>query len=292
MNTTVDQAMSRVINAMYERVGDELTVDDLAHTAMYSKFHFSRMFRQVTGVSPGRFLSALRFQEAKRLLVATSLSVAEISNRVGYSSLGTFSTRFKKFVGVTPTEYRRTGGCWSAGAFGDGNRTGGTEPAATLHGRVCATTAGECGETFVGVFPDAVPHCAPVTFTVLSRPGHFELRDVPEGTWYLLAYGVFRDPGGQDPGNGHPGGGEAERAGGPAGSVGRLGPITVHAGATVEAADVQLRPMRTVDLPVVSAPFAVPPWPVNRRGAGGTRTAGHRGDRSGIDGRLRPLSAT
>ncbi|MFD0592037.1 helix-turn-helix domain-containing protein [Catellatospora coxensis] len=77
---------------------------------MFSKFHFSRMFQRVTGLSPGRFLSALRLQQAKQLLVTTSFNVSDISLRVGYTSVGTFSTRFTRSVGLSPTIYRRRHG--------------------------------------------------------------------------------------------------------------------------------------------------------------------------------------
>ena len=69
-----------------------------------------KLSQRVTGMSPGRFLSAIRLQEAKRLLLSTSLNVADISLRVGYTSLGTFSTRFTRSVGLTPTAYRRLHG--------------------------------------------------------------------------------------------------------------------------------------------------------------------------------------
>lgn len=244
---SVDQAVVRVIEAMYRRIGDELTADDMARTAMYSKFHFSRVFRQATGVSPGRFLSALRFQEAKRLLSSTSLSVAEISNRVGYSSLGTFSTRFKSSVGVTPTEYRRGGGCWRperlAEAAGNGHHSATAGSCRAIRGEVWSGVD-ECGPTFVGLFPDPVPHRSPVRFTVLGRPGPYVLEAVPEGTWYLVAHAA------PPPG---------PAAGDLSGSVGKRGPITVRPDAVPAPADIGLRPMRAVDLPVLAAPFVTRP---------------------------------
>lgn len=251
MNDSVDKAVVRVIEAMYRRIGDELTVDDMARTAMYSKFHFSRMFRQVTGVSPGRFLSTVRFQEAKRLLASTSLSVAEISNRVGFSSLGTFSTRFKSSVGVTPTEYRQGAGRWRATA----EPGAGGGPSSTIGGEVSAGRADiGCGHTFVGLFLDPVPHRPPARFTVLDRPGPYRLERVPEGTWYLLAHATA----------GAPDGGQKVAAG----SVGRHGPITVRRGTTIGRADLQLRPMRTVDLPMLPAPFFTCPPVVATEPAG------------------------
>jgi AraC-like DNA-binding protein len=252
---SIDRAVNRVIETMYERVGDELTVDEMARTAMYSKFHFSRAFRQVTGVSPGRFLAALRFQEAKRLLTDTSLSVAEISNQVGYSSLGTFSTRFKNSVGVSPTEYRRSGGRCRANGARTGCGPGPDAVAATIRGTVVNAAAGTDYEhIFVGLFPGTLPQGPPLRSALLSRPGLYVLEDVPEGSWFVLAYGVGHM--GTAPG--------AEPVGYPAGSIGCLGPLRVRSDTTVSASDLVLRPMRAVDLPPVSAPFVTHPMDVRR----------------------------
>ncbi|MCP2330771.1 AraC-type DNA-binding protein [Actinoalloteichus cyanogriseus DSM 43889] len=103
----IDQAVWQAIDRILDNVGEMVTVEDLARAARYSKFHFSRAFQRVTGISPGRFLAAVRIQEAKRLLGTTSLSVAEISHRVGYASVGAFGSRFASTVGVSPTTFRR-----------------------------------------------------------------------------------------------------------------------------------------------------------------------------------------
>lgn len=110
MEKVIEKAVNRVIESMHANLGEQLTIDDMARTAMFSKFHFSRVFQRATGVTPGRFLSAIRIEEAKRLLVSTTWSVTEISHKVGYASVGTFSSRFRSSVGVAPTTYRRLGG--------------------------------------------------------------------------------------------------------------------------------------------------------------------------------------
>src|SRR3954468_23765148 len=106
----LERAVIRVIDTMRQNLSEQLTVDDMARAARFSKFHFTRVFQRVTGVSPGRFLSAMRLEEAKRLLLSTTLTVADISHRVGYNSVGTFSSRFRNSVGVSPTTYRQLGG--------------------------------------------------------------------------------------------------------------------------------------------------------------------------------------
>src|SRR5690348_15734069 len=106
----MDSAIERALTAMRRNLAEPITIDDLARIAMLSKFHFTRLFQKATGVSPGRFLSAMRLQEAKHLLVTTSMNVAEISYQVGYTSVGTFTTRFRESVGISPTHYRRRRG--------------------------------------------------------------------------------------------------------------------------------------------------------------------------------------
>ncbi len=100
-------AVERSVRRMRLHFGDPLSLDGLAATALMSRFHFLRVFTQVTGVTPARFLRALRLQEAKRLLIESRLSVTEVSLAVGYNSLGTFDTAFTEAVGYTPLQFRR-----------------------------------------------------------------------------------------------------------------------------------------------------------------------------------------
>src|SRR4051794_13944160 len=95
-----ERAVRRAIVSMRADVSRQLGIEDLARVALLSTAHFSRTFRRVTGIPPGRFLTAVRLQEAKRLLASTSLHIAEVSGRVGYRSVGTFSSRFTRSVGV------------------------------------------------------------------------------------------------------------------------------------------------------------------------------------------------
>jgi AraC family transcriptional regulator len=111
----MDEAIARVIRFMHDRLDEPMTVEDLARTARFSKFHFTRLFRRETGYSPSRFLARLRIEEAKRLLASTSMRVADVSCQVGYASVGTFTTRFTTCVGVSPMRYRQVNGLPSGG---------------------------------------------------------------------------------------------------------------------------------------------------------------------------------
>lgn len=243
MEPTIERAIGRVIETMRENLSEQLTVDDMARTAMFSKFHFSRLFQRVTGVSPGRFLSALRLQEAKQLLVDTTLTVTEVSHRVGYSSVGTFSYRFTRSVGVSPSSYRQLGG-FSPTAPADRRRPAAAKHlSGTVHGEVWSTAAEDLGLIFVGLFADPIPRGQPVRCSVLHRTGPYRLDHVPPGTWYLLAHSVAA--------------GLEEAVRGPLGEaalrVGSHGPVKVGADTAVIRADVPLRPVPGLEPPVVRA---------------------------------------
>ena len=69
--------------------------------------HLSRQFREAYGESPYSYLMTRRIERAMTLLRRGDLSVTEVCFEVGFSSLGTFSTRFSELVGVPPSTYRR-----------------------------------------------------------------------------------------------------------------------------------------------------------------------------------------
>ena len=85
----------------------DIDVVDLADHAGYSPHHFSRTFRSTVGVSPGRYLTALRIAEAKRLLLTDSEPVIDVAAAVGFASLSSFTRRFAASVGLPPADLRR-----------------------------------------------------------------------------------------------------------------------------------------------------------------------------------------
>jgi len=100
-------AVVQAIDAMKAGLGRPLSLADIARAGMFSPFYFHRIFREITAVTPARFLAALRMAEARRLLMHSAMTVAEISWRVGYESLGTFTTQFGRLVGVPPGRFRQ-----------------------------------------------------------------------------------------------------------------------------------------------------------------------------------------
>ena len=72
-----------------------------------SKYHFQRLFTATYGLSPAAHLSQRRVERAQDLLRATNLTVTEVCHAVGFSSLGSFSSRFRELVGESPSEFQR-----------------------------------------------------------------------------------------------------------------------------------------------------------------------------------------
>jgi AraC-like DNA-binding protein len=83
-----------------------LDVPAMARAAHASPSHFARQFRLAFGETPYAYLMTRRIERAKALLRGNRLSVSEVSLAVGCQSLGTFSTRFREIVGMTPRAYR------------------------------------------------------------------------------------------------------------------------------------------------------------------------------------------
>lgn len=93
-------------DAMDRDWAESLVLDTVAAEAGYSRYHFVRLFRETYGETPGQYLSRRRIERAQELLRSANLTVTEICMLVGFTSLGTFCTRFKQQVGMTPTEFR------------------------------------------------------------------------------------------------------------------------------------------------------------------------------------------
>lgn len=88
------------------RYAEPLDVPTLARAAHVSPAHFSRQFRTTFGETPHQYLLTRRLERAAALLRGTDHSVLRICMEVGLTSVGSFTTSFKRTYGCTPTEYR------------------------------------------------------------------------------------------------------------------------------------------------------------------------------------------
>jgi AraC-like DNA-binding protein len=233
----MESAVERVIATMWDRYHEPLSLADMADTAIFSRFYFSRVFRSVTGTSPGRFLTAIRLYKAKNLLLQTSASVTEVSYLVGYNSPGTFSSRFTRSVGMSPGQFR------------DLSRTGITPPlrrqvgigrTGQVTGWLYAPKTGRPMRTYIGAFESNIPEGQPKACVALDASGKYELDGLPDGNYFIHAVAVAQQELDPRPWNRRPL------------FVANNQSVQVLADTPVRV-DLRLRPTRITDLPVLIA---------------------------------------
>ena len=106
-DATTFQRLCRARDYLGDSYRERVTLEKAASQACLSPFHFNRMFALVFGETPHEFVTRMRVEEAKRLLLAENHSVTDICFEVGYESLGSFSARFRSLTGFAPSEFRR-----------------------------------------------------------------------------------------------------------------------------------------------------------------------------------------
>ena len=102
----IDPRIEKALALLSKSPAAPLSIKMLAARCSLSVSRFSHLFKKETGHTPQRVWEAFRIEEAKTLLTFTSLSIAEISDRLGYSDPFYFSTRFRKAAGSSPRNYR------------------------------------------------------------------------------------------------------------------------------------------------------------------------------------------
>jgi AraC-like DNA-binding protein len=189
----MNSAVERAIKCIWERYDEPLSLADISRSAILSRYHFSRIFKDSTGVSPGRFLSAVRIYQAKRMLLNTSMTVTDISFAVGYNSLGSFTNHFTASVGISPGRFRRGSGSL---AFGSHITPSASERREGVVTGTVTTPAGFAETSvYLGVFSDPIIQRRPIAATILGVPSPtdpcpYQLVNVPVGAWYVHAVGI------------------------------------------------------------------------------------------------------
>jgi AraC family transcriptional regulator len=189
--TSYSLAVERVIEAMRAQLSEPLSLEEMAEIACLSPFHFNRIFRSLTGLPPGEFLAALRLNAAKRLLLTTSLSVTDVCFDLGYTSLGTFTTRFTHLIGLAPLQLRRLAeeGALPSLKLLDERANKAPRLAVVRRSGVSGSISVPgpfTGLIFVGLFPKPIPQQRPVACVTLTAPGPYQIALVPDGCYYLL----------------------------------------------------------------------------------------------------------
>ena len=99
--------IERVRNYIEDHYDEDFRRADFRDIAHYDEHYFSRLFKDVTGYTPKEYVTRRRIGKAQCLLIYTSLSLTEISSRVGYDDPNYFGKMFKKIIGMSPLFYRK-----------------------------------------------------------------------------------------------------------------------------------------------------------------------------------------
>lgn len=103
----ISEKIFEAVRYINEHYMEDLSLQKVAVRFFTSLYHFSRMFKKVTGFNFIEYLNSVRTKEAQRLLKESTLSVTEISEKVGFDSLTHFGRVFKKIAGGSPSDYRK-----------------------------------------------------------------------------------------------------------------------------------------------------------------------------------------
>ena len=102
-----ESVISSIMRYMQEHLSEEISLSVLAEVFHLNAQYISQHFKNEIGVGFLAYLTNIRIEKAKKLLLSTSLSVTEISENIGYSDYRVFTKVFKKTEGITPTQFRR-----------------------------------------------------------------------------------------------------------------------------------------------------------------------------------------
>lgn len=182
--------VEKAIVAMQATITRPLSLQLICRAVLVSHSQLDHIFRAATGISPRKYMSALRLAYAKRLLINTDLKIIDICMEAGYSSLGTFSRSFAASVGVSPQDLR---GFLQSSELKqihtlDPARINSQTLKDGVQGRLVAP-AGFSGIAFVGLFPTPIPQGNPIRCIILNGPGEFRIDKVPDGNYYAFAIG-------------------------------------------------------------------------------------------------------
>ncbi|MCY9784419.1 helix-turn-helix transcriptional regulator [Nocardiopsis sp. EMB25] len=198
------ESVRQAVSSIHTRYSEPITLADIAAEVFVSPFHLSRVFAQEVGVPPGKYLTAVRMFEAKKRLIASPMTVCDIVHSVGYNSVGTFTSRFTRAVGMSPRQYRQpeverllvaaSGGFSRMPPLGELNRVGRRRVghrhnAGRLSGVIELPRHPPETTVLVGAYQERIPQQAPVVSLALPAHGRteFALADVPPGDWSVIA---------------------------------------------------------------------------------------------------------
>lgn len=97
--------MDTAVQIISQRIRKKMTLEELASSVHVSVSYLYRIFNSYIGMPPGKYIARIRLEECKTLLREGELSMGDIAKTMGFSSAQHFSKQFRRYFGITPTEY-------------------------------------------------------------------------------------------------------------------------------------------------------------------------------------------
>lgn len=102
-----ERIINKIVRFVQKHLSEEISLSVLAEEFHFSTQYVSQLFKNEIGVNFLTYLTNIRMEKAKKLLLGTDLPIAEVSEQSGYSDYRVFTKAFKKSEGITPSQYRR-----------------------------------------------------------------------------------------------------------------------------------------------------------------------------------------
>ena len=102
-----ERPITGITRYLQEHLSEEISLNILAEQFHLNSQYISQLFKNEIGVNFLAYLTSIRMEKAKKLLISTPLSIGEISQQAGYGDYRVFTKTFKKWEGSTPSQYRR-----------------------------------------------------------------------------------------------------------------------------------------------------------------------------------------
>lgn len=200
----VTDRIEQIIAYIRENISTIESVEEIARTWGYSKYHFSREFKRLTGFSAQQFISSLKMEASIERLVTSKTSVLASHLHAGYLSSSTFTASFEKQTGITPKQYQKQLSnlykiLQSYEEVPHNHvKTHHEALFSSSYKHRCTVTLEypseyKRGITFIGLFHSPIPNHKPIIGQAIIGSSLCKFENIPEGSYYLLACAIEKN---------------------------------------------------------------------------------------------------